>query len=59
MINQDVKQRLGDLHSAKIVLYSVNFKLIEKMQRASDWHEAASLLIDAINKSKLPAQIIL
>jgi aspartate racemase len=47
MINQGVKQKLGGLHSAKIVLYSVNFESIEKMQRAGDWYGAASLLIDA------------
>jgi aspartate racemase len=47
MINQGVKQALGGLNSAKIVLYSVNFESIEKMQRAGDWHGAASLLIDA------------
>jgi aspartate racemase len=47
MINQGVKEELGGLHSAKIVLYSVDFDVVEKMQSAGDWDAAANLLIDA------------
>ncbi|MFT5226811.1 MAG: aspartate racemase [Polaribacter sp.] len=46
-INRGVKEALGGLHSAKIVLYSVDFEVIEKMQSAGDWDGAANLLIDA------------
>ena len=36
IINEEVKQRLGGLHSAKIVLYSVDFQPIEELQHAID-----------------------
>ena len=36
-INETVKQRLGGLHSARIVLYSVDFHDVEKLQHAGDW----------------------
>ncbi|WP_372624904.1 aspartate/glutamate racemase family protein [Arsukibacterium sp.] len=50
IINETVKQQLGGLHSAKIVLYSVNFAEIERMQRAGDWHAAGKLLADAATR---------
>lgn len=45
-INEVVKQRLGGLHSAKIVLYSVDFQEIEALQRSGDWQRAGELLAD-------------
>jgi aspartate racemase len=36
-INETVKQRLGGLHSAKLILYSVDFHDVERMLRDSDW----------------------
>ncbi|MDX1678556.1 aspartate/glutamate racemase family protein [Arsukibacterium sp.] len=47
IINETVKQQLGGLHSAKVVLYSVNFAEIEQMQRAGDWRAAGQLLAEA------------
>jgi aspartate racemase len=47
LINQGVKEVLGGLHSAQIVLYSVDFASIEKMQSAGDWAGASNLLVDA------------
>jgi aspartate racemase len=44
LINETVKERLGGLHSARIVLYSVDFDEIETMQRAGDWAAAGALL---------------
>jgi aspartate racemase len=44
IINESVKQKLGGLHSAKIVLYSVDFQEIERHQRAGDWAAAAQIL---------------
>ena len=35
-INTAVKQRLGGLHSARIVLHSVDFDAIEKLQQSGD-----------------------
>jgi aspartate racemase len=46
-INEAVRERLGGLHSAKIVLYSVDFHEIERLQHAGDWDAAAALLIGA------------
>ena len=46
-INQAVKSRLGGLHSAKIVLYSVDFAEIERLQHQGDWEAAGSVLANA------------
>ncbi|KAF7775146.1 aspartate racemase [Pseudoalteromonas citrea] len=44
IINQGIKARLGGLHSAKIVLNSVDFAEVEAMQQAGDWQLSADLL---------------
>lgn len=44
IINEEVKRRLGGLHSAKIILYSVEFDEIEKCQSAGDWDKSAGIL---------------
>jgi len=49
-INKGVKQALGGLHSAKIVLYSVDFAVIEKLQHANDWETTAELLSSAARR---------
>jgi amino-acid racemase len=46
-INRVVGTRLGGLHSAKIVLYSVEFHEIEQLQHADRWAEAGEILADA------------
>jgi aspartate racemase len=46
-INELIKERLGGLHSAKIVLYSVDFHDVERLQHAGDWESAGQLLGDA------------
>lgn len=46
-INQAIKLHLGGLHSAKIVLYSVDFAEIEHLQHRGDWAAAGALLADA------------
>ncbi len=46
-INLAVQQRLGGLHSAKLVLLSVDFHEIEVLQRAGDWATAGEILADA------------
>ena len=47
LINEGVKERLGGLHSAKILLYSVEFAEIEAYQSAGDWEKAAAVLAEA------------
>lgn len=51
-INQTIKERLGGLHSAKIVLYSVDFHDIERLQHAGDWDAAGRMLADAARALK-------
>ncbi len=46
-INETVKARLGGLHSARIVLFSVDFHEIEQLQRTGDWDRAGALLAQA------------
>jgi len=46
-INEAVKERLGGLHSAKLILYSVDFHDIERLQRAGEWEAAGRLLVEA------------
>ncbi|CNL30616.1 aspartate/glutamate racemase family protein [Yersinia aleksiciae] len=53
MINQQVKEQLGGLHSAKIILYSVDFHEIEQLQAKGDWQTAAKVLSDAAVSLKL------
>lgn len=47
IINEEVKLRLGGLHSAKCVLFSVDFEEIEICQRNGEWGKAAKILTDA------------
>jgi aspartate racemase len=46
IVNETIKERLGGLHSAKVVLYSVDFHDIERMQHAGDWAAAAAQLAE-------------
>ena len=46
-INETIKARLGGLHSAKLILYSVDFHEIEQLQRAGDWATAGVVLAQA------------
>ena len=46
-INEAIKRQLGGLHSAKLVMVSVDFFEIEELQRAGDWVRAGALLADA------------
>ena len=47
LINEGVKSRLGGLHSAKLVLYSVDFAEIEALQHQGDWPATARILSGA------------
>lgn len=46
-INEAVKARLGGLHSARLVLYSVDFHDVERLQHAGDWDAAGAVLANA------------
>ncbi|MDU6345347.1 MAG: aspartate/glutamate racemase family protein [Clostridium sp.] len=59
VINQIVNQELGGLHSAKILLYSVDFAEIEKCQADGDWDKSADILSAAArNLEKAGADFI-
>lgn len=47
IINEQVKEKLGGLHSAKILMFSVDFDEIEKLQHQGNWKEATKIMIDA------------
>ena len=47
IINETVKDRLGGLHSAKSLMYSVDFAEIEKLQHVGDWEALTQAMIDA------------
>jgi aspartate racemase len=46
-VNEVVKARLGGLHSARVVLYSVDFHEVELLQREGNWAKAGRLLAEA------------
>ena len=47
LINEGIKSRRGGLHSARLVLYSVNFHDIERHQQSGNWEAAGQMLADA------------
>ncbi len=47
IVNETTKTKLGGLHSAKSIMYSVDFAEIERLQRQNRWQEAAHVLIEA------------
>jgi aspartate racemase len=47
LLNEGVRERLGGLHSAKLLLWSADFAEIAALQTAGDWTGAAGSLADA------------
>ena len=47
IINEAVKEQLGGLHSAKSLMYSVDFAEIEVLQREGRWQEATRAMVEA------------
>lgn len=45
IINRAVRQQLGGIHSAKLIIASIDFAPLAEMQTAGDWDQAAQLLI--------------
>ena len=46
-INEGVREKLGGLHSAEILLYSVDFEPIEKLQHEGNWDATTKILSSA------------
>ena len=47
IINETVKEKLGGLHSAKCILYSVDFQEIEECQANGNWEKSGEILGEA------------
>lgn len=52
IINETAKLKLGGLHSAKCLMYSVDFEEIEVLQHQNKWDELTNIMIDAAEKLK-------
>jgi aspartate racemase len=50
IINEAIREQLGGLHSARIVMHSFDFAQIAELQHISDWDQAAKLLAGAANR---------
>jgi aspartate racemase len=50
LINQQVRDRLGSLRSAKLLMYSVDFGPVEQAQHAGRWDDAAAILVEAAQR---------
>lgn len=46
IINEKVKEELGGLHSAKLILYSVDFEEIQLLQHKNRWEELTGRMVD-------------
>lgn len=53
IINETMREKLGGLHSAKSLMYSVDFADIEILQYQGRWNEAAHIMVDAARKLEL------
>lgn len=59
IVNSVIKRELGGLHSAKVLLYSVDFEEIERYQSAGEWDKSADVLAQAaLNLQKAGADFI-
>ncbi|WP_294662449.1 aspartate/glutamate racemase family protein [Fusobacterium ulcerans] len=47
IINRTIKEKLGGLHSGKLVLFSVDFQEIEECQAKGEWDKSAKILTEA------------
>jgi aspartate racemase len=47
IVNKAIKEKLGGLHSAKCILYSVDFHEIEECQSTGNWEKSADILLQA------------
>ncbi|MBV2149854.1 aspartate/glutamate racemase family protein [Sphingobium sp. AS12] len=50
IINEGVRRRLGDAHSARSLMFSVDFGEVEKLQHAGDWATLTERMIDAARR---------
>ena len=48
IINETIKNKLGDLHSAKIIIESIDFDPVAKAQEKDDWDTCAKIMREAV-----------
>lgn len=59
IINEEVRQRRGGLHSARLIVISHDFADIERLQRGGHWKQAGELLTDsALRLERAGAEVI-
>ena len=56
-LNRGVKEALGESHSAKIWLYSLDFEEIKTLQHQGEWQKAAKFCQMLRKRLKLQVQI--
>ncbi len=50
LINEGVRDKLGELHSADIVMHSMDFYELERLQKSGEWQKATSLILTEAKK---------
>ena len=50
IINERVKEKLGGLHSAQCLMYSVEFDQIQHLQHIGDWDRLTQIMVDAAQR---------
>jgi aspartate racemase len=50
IINEEVRSRLGGVHSARCLMWSFDFGQVETLQAAGRWDDAAALMVDAAGR---------
>ncbi|MBT7465183.1 MAG: aspartate racemase, partial [Bacteroidetes bacterium] len=46
ILNEQIKQKLGGLHSAQCLMYSVDFGPIAQLQHDNDWEELSRIMVE-------------
>ena len=57
LLNRLVKNRLGGYHSAKLLLYSIDFDELAKLAFAEKWQEVTEMMVDAARRWSAAARI--
>lgn len=50
IINERVRERLGGLHSARVLMWSFDFAEVEALQHAGRWDDATALMVEATRR---------
>lgn len=53
LINQLVREKLGGMHSAQSLMYSVDFEPIQQLQHKDEWDKLTEMMIDAAKRLEM------